>query len=66
MQTTEEDIGKAQELIIQSNELVNTIQTDLSEINDVRVKVKEYFEKLNILQCTYQYLRVVQYIESLK
>lgn len=63
---TEDDIAKAHDLITQSKELIQTIETDLDEVNGVRKKVKEYFEKLNILQCTHQYMRVVQHIEHLK
>lgn len=50
---------------IQSKELVNLIQVDLKAVNDVRKKVKQYFEQLNILQCTLQYMRVIQHIEYL-
>lgn len=66
IQKTEEHIEKAQNLAIQSKELVSIIQLDLKEVNDVRKKIKQYFEQLNILQCTHQYLRVIQHIEYLR
>lgn len=66
VQGAEEDIEKAENLVIRSKELVLTVEKDLNEVNNVRKKVKEHFEKLNILQCTHQYMRVVQHIEYLK
>ncbi|CAG9828087.1 unnamed protein product [Diabrotica balteata] len=53
------------DVVNRSKEAVSKIRTDLEEIQEVRTEIKNYFDKLNALQCTLQYFKVVQHIECL-
>lgn len=64
--SAEECIQKAEELVNESNEVLNHIKVDLKKVNDVRKKVREYFGRLAVLQCTHQYMRVIQHVEYLR
>lgn len=62
----EGDIEQVGNLVNTSEKLLVEIHNDLEEVNDVRTKVREKFARLNILQCTYQYMKVIQHIENLR
>lgn len=66
IQTTEADIEKAEDLVTQSKDLLSHIQANIKDVNDARQNVRQYSDQLNILQCTHQYMRVIQYIEHLR
>ncbi|XP_050509491.1 RINT1-like protein [Diabrotica virgifera virgifera] len=53
------------DVVNRSKDVVSKIKTDLEEIQEVRTEIKNYFDKLNTLQCTLQYFKVVQRIEGL-
>lgn len=65
VQSAEEDIKKADNLVTQSKSILQRIHKDLKDEEDIRAHVKEYVERLNVLQCTHQYMRVIQQIEYL-
>ncbi|CAH0563706.1 unnamed protein product [Brassicogethes aeneus] len=76
VKNTEHNLGqtvqRAESLIIQcdsatenAREIVEKINKDLDEIDEVRKETKIQFYKLNTLQCTLQYMRVIQQIEFL-
>uniref|UniRef100_A0A6P7FPX9 RAD50-interacting protein 1 n=1 Tax=Diabrotica virgifera virgifera TaxID=50390 RepID=A0A6P7FPX9_DIAVI len=54
------------DVVNRSKDVVSKIKTDLEEIQEVRTEIKNYFDKLNTLQCTLQYFKVVQRIEGLR
>lgn len=58
-------ISKSNEVVKKSDDIIFTIQKDLDEIQGVRNDMKNYFDKLNTLQCTLQYMKVLQHIEYL-
>lgn len=66
IQNTEADIEKAEDLLTQSKDLVSHIETNLKEVNNTRTNVRQYLEELDILHCSHQYMRVIQYIEHLR
>lgn len=58
-------VGQSRKAIKQSNEVIDSIERDLNELDEVRRSLKMRFDKLNTYQTTLQYLRVVQQIEYL-
>ncbi|KAG5869846.1 hypothetical protein JTB14_009008 [Gonioctena quinquepunctata] len=61
----EKVIKKAVDVINSSNEIILLIEKDLEDVEEVRSTINKYFDKLNQLQCTLQYMRVIQQIEYL-
>ncbi|KAJ8979317.1 hypothetical protein NQ317_006930, partial [Molorchus minor] len=61
----EDIVETVDDVVKKAQEVVQDIETDLDEINEVRKEAKRHFDKLNTLQCTLQYMRVVQHIEYL-
>ncbi|XP_018566371.1 RAD50-interacting protein 1 [Anoplophora glabripennis] len=74
--STESSIGKSvknaqdvvkrtEDVIERGKDIIGDIKKDLEDVDEVRNEVKEHFDKLNTLQCTLQYMRVIQHIEYL-
>ncbi|XP_045468942.1 RAD50-interacting protein 1 [Harmonia axyridis] len=50
-------------LCIRSKEITEAIETNLDKVDDVRKKFQNLLEKVNVLQITKQYIRLVQKLE---
>lgn len=50
----------------ETNHLVEEITKDLTKVEEIREQIQPRITKLNTLQCTVQYMKVVQRIEFLK
>ncbi|CAG9859732.1 unnamed protein product [Phyllotreta striolata] len=58
-------IENGRDAVNRTDETISTIQNDLDEIQEVRSDIKNYFDKLNTLQCTLQYLKILQQVDYL-
>ncbi|XP_023018934.2 RAD50-interacting protein 1-like [Leptinotarsa decemlineata] len=61
----EKVVEKAEDVITRSKDIMLLIKEDLEAVEEVRRNIKRYFDKLTRLQCTLQYMRVLQHIEGL-
>ncbi|KAJ8928351.1 hypothetical protein NQ314_019081 [Rhamnusium bicolor] len=61
----EKSVETAEDVVKRAREIIGHIEKDLADVDEVRKEVREHFEKLNVLQCTLQYLKVIQQIEYL-
>lgn len=58
-------LQNAADVINRSKEVTSQIAIDLNEIREVRSDIKTFFDKLNTLQCTLQYMKVILHIDSI-
>lgn len=45
--------------------VIQTVSVHLAETKEVKTKLNEYFSQLSMLECTLQYMKIIQYIECL-
>lgn len=57
---------EAEDVTQRAKEVIACIKDDLDDVDEVRKEVRRHFDKLNTLQCTLQYMRVIQHIEYLR
>ncbi|KAJ8953915.1 hypothetical protein NQ318_019155, partial [Aromia moschata] len=65
IKNAQQTVETADRVIEESRVVVSDIQKDLDEVDEVRKEARKHFNKLNTLQCTLQYMRVIQRIEYL-
>lgn len=66
MKNAEHIVRKAEDVRERANEVIGHIEKDLNDVDGVREEIRGHFDKLNTLQCTLQYMRVIQHIEYLR